>query len=72
MSKDQVEAEFTKELKALLAKWGAELEADDYFVGYAECGEDIRMKVTVTGIYNYNGDTVREFTEIDLGRWVKP
>jgi len=64
----QVEAAFRAELKALLNKWGAELEARDHWQGYAECGEDVRMTVTIPGHWDKEtGDTVREFTEVDLG-----
>jgi hypothetical protein len=64
----QVETEFKEELKALLKKWGAEIEASDQYSGYPECGEDIHMIVSIPAIYDKNG-TVREYTEVDLGKY---
>jgi hypothetical protein len=51
----------------LLKRWGAEIEAEDHYPGYAECGEDIRMTVHVPGLYDEHGNTIRERCEIDLG-----
>ena len=71
ISKQQVTDEFTAELRALLAKYQAELSAEDHFSGYAECGEDVRMTVFVPAVYDaLTGDTLREWTEIDLGHRV--
>jgi hypothetical protein len=71
-TKEQVEAAFKAELQALLDKYGAELSAKDHFMGYAECGEDVRMTVDIPAIWDKNGDTVRELTEIDLGSCIFP
>ena len=68
----QVEDEFRAELSDLLAKYGAELEAKDYWQGYSECGADVRMTVTIDGQWDENGETVREYTEIDLGSSFSP
>jgi len=63
----EVREEFKKELKALLSKWGATIEANDYYPGYPESGEDIRIIVTIPAIYSENGlATEREYTEIDF------
>lgn len=67
-TKGQVEMAFRSELQALLDKYGADLEADDHYQGYAECGKDIRMTVYIKGLWDKGGIMVREFTEIDLGR----
>ena len=37
---------FKKELIQLLHKYGAELEAEDHWQGYAECGQEIKMTVS--------------------------
>lgn len=71
-TKEQIEQAFRAELQALLDKYGAELEAKDHFQGYAECGEDVRMTVDVPALYDHNHNCVREYTEIDLGRWMCP
>lgn len=66
-TKEQIEQAFRAEFQALLDKYGAELEAKDHFKGYAECGEDVRMTVTIQGEWDKEGEPVREYTEIDLG-----
>ena len=68
-STEQVAAEFKADLYELFDKWGAELVAKDHWNGYAECGEDVRMTVTVPAIYDQDHNCVREFTEIDLGSY---
>lgn len=70
-TKSDVEAAFRDELMALLEKYDAELEASDHWQGYPECGEDVRMIVTVPAIYDENNETRREWTEIDLGSWLR-
>jgi len=70
--KEQVAQAFKAELQALLDKYGAELEAKDFWQGYAECGEDVRMEVTVPAIYDADHNCVREWTDIDLGAHIFP
>ena len=65
-TKQQIEQAFRADLQALLDKYGAELEAKDHYQGWAECGEDVRMTVTIQGEWDKDGDPVREYTEIDL------
>lgn len=69
-TKQEVEAAFRRDLIELLAKYNAEIEAEDHYPGYSECGEDIRMTVDIPAIYGKNGDTIREWTRIDIGRWL--
>jgi hypothetical protein len=71
-TKQDVEKAFRTELQALLDKYGAEIEAEDHFMGYAECGEDVRITVDIPGIWDEKGNTVREWTSIDLGRIIFP
>lgn len=63
----QVSKEFINDLKALLKRYNAEIEADDHWRGYAECGRDIRMTVSIPGVYQ-DGETIQEYVEIDLGQ----
>ena len=73
VTRQQLTEQFTAELNALLAKYGAELSAEDHFMGYAECGEDVRMTVTIPAIYDPKTFAyIREWTEIDLGRNISP
>lgn len=72
-TKQQVADEFRAELQALLDKYGADLEAEDHYPGYPECGQDIRMTATVPAIYDdATNDCLREFVEIDLGQYMYP
>lgn len=71
-TKENVTAQFKQALQELLDVWGAELEARDHYDGYPECGEDIRMTVTIPAVYTADGDTEREWTEIDLGSSLQP
>lgn len=68
----QVEAAFRADLQTLLDKYDAELVASDFFTGYAECGEDIRIEVTIQGIYDAAHNCIREFTVFDLGKGCYP
>jgi hypothetical protein len=52
---------FLVELRALLAKYDAEIRAEDHWEGYSECGEDVRMTVEFKDY---------QMKDIDLGSWV--
>ena len=69
MNKELVTQQFTMELKALLKKYDAEISAEDHYQGYPECGEDIRITVTIPSKYDADGNMLREWTEIDLGNY---
>lgn len=71
-TKQQIEQSFRAELQALLDRYGAEIEAKDHYRGYPECGEDVRMTVVIPGIWDEDGNPVREWTEIDLGEYLSP
>lgn len=66
-----IEAAFRADLQAVLDKYGAELEAKDYWQGYSECGEDVRMTVFIEAVYDDNHELVNEGVEINLGNWLK-
>jgi len=67
LCKEAVERDFREELVALLVKYEAELEAEDHYPGYSECGQDVRMTVYVPAKYDEEGDLIREYCVIDLG-----
>jgi hypothetical protein len=71
MTKEEHELAFLNELSALLAKYGAELTAEDHYPGYPECGEDVRMEVTAYTKYDSYGNEVRPALSVDLGRLFK-
>lgn len=71
-TKEQIEQAFRAELQTLLDKYDAALEAKDHYLGYAECGEDVRMTVNIPGVWDMDGELVREWTEIDLGSHLRP
>jgi len=51
--------EFIDELQLLLEKYGAQMAADDYWEGYAECGQDIRIIIEFD-----------DLDEIDIGKYL--
>jgi hypothetical protein len=69
-SKDQLEHErrFSIELRTLLLKYNAEIEAEDHYPGYPECGEDIRMTVNAYATWDDDGNVRTESLDIDLGK----
>lgn len=69
--KESVEDTFRAELNELLKRWGAEIEAEDHYPGYPECGEDIRMTVDIPALYDEHGNIVREWCEVDLGSYIQ-
>jgi hypothetical protein len=68
----EIEDKFKEELKALLKKYNAVLQAQDHFQGYAECGEDVRMTIDIESIYDNDHNLVFEGGEIDLGGYFYP
>ncbi len=50
--------EFLRELKALLEKHKCELEADDLWQGYPECGQDIQISVSFKSDDIYLGQSI--------------
>ena len=65
-SEEQVKAAFMEDFDKLLKIWGAEIQAKDHYTGYPECGEDIRMTISIPAIYE-DFTAKREQTDIDLG-----
>jgi hypothetical protein len=43
---------FLKELADLMEKHNAELSAKDEWTGYAECGEDIQIRLEIKDVYD--------------------
>ena len=75
-TKEQVEAEFKAKLAALLDEyrvedptgfWTPRIEASDHYQGYPECGEDIRIIVSLPPKRDSSGELIRDYAEIDLG-----
>jgi hypothetical protein len=65
---EQVKQEFMDKLKALFKEYNAGLSADDKWIGYAECGQDVRMDIYIPSVYVDN-ETISEGVEIDLGKY---
>jgi hypothetical protein len=57
--------QFKKELIELCLKYDCEIEAENHFTGYAECGSDIRMTVHFNG-QNVDGEYI-PYEDLDLG-----
>ena len=64
----EITQEFKTKLDALLKEYGAEMEASDY----AECGEDVRITVSIPSKWDGNNEQIQEYTEIDLGKYLRP
>ena len=69
---EQVAREFRLDLQALLDKYGAELEARDFWVGLYPLEASVRMEVTVPALYDSELNCIREWTHIDLGANIFP
>jgi hypothetical protein len=67
MTEAEAVAAFKAEIAALLARWGATIEAADHWKGYSECGEDIRMTASIEVIHP---DGYPLFLDVDLGRYL--
>jgi len=72
MSRDDIEKNFRSDLMVLLKKYDATLSAEDHFSGYAECGQDIRMNVSIDAKYDSDGNIIKDHAEIDLGNYMGP
>lgn len=66
----EVAMAFLTELQDLLDRYEAEIEVKEHYMGYPECGSDLRMEVYIPPIWNKDGTFDREQTEIDLGIWM--
>jgi len=65
--KDRLAEEFKAELRELMKKHGVDrILAEDHWQGYPECGEDVRMTVEITSLWE-EGEPKRPWVEIDLG-----
>jgi hypothetical protein len=58
---------FKKELAALCRKYKCEITAADHWIGYAECGQDVRITVEFTGSYTLDSKALLAWEELDLG-----
>ena len=66
------EDDFRRELSELLGRYNAEIVASNYYEGYAECGEEIKMVVDVPTVYDTSSDILRSGFKVDLGNIVYP
>lgn len=53
--------EFIAELQLLLKKYDAEITADDFWEGYPEHGQDVRIVIEFDDF---------DVTDIDIGSWI--
>ena len=71
-TREQVAKQFMEEFQALLNKYDAEIDAKDHYIGYPECGEDVRMTMFIPAVYDDEYNCVSRETEIDLGGYWSP
>ena len=69
-TEQQIKEEFINKLKALLAEYGegAEIECKDYWKGYTECCEDVRMILTIPAKFDAEGELIQEYCKVILGK----
>lgn len=67
--KERITAAFLKDFQAVLDKYKVELEAKDYWTGYAECGSDVRMTAMIDSVYDKDGNCICPYIEINLGSY---
>jgi hypothetical protein len=67
---EEVEEEFRADLIELLKKYNATMEADDFYPGYPECGQDIRITVSVPALFGKDGQMLKKYAEINLGKYI--
>lgn len=68
----ELKTKFLAELKELFDRYGKEnypvqIAAEDHYMGYPECGEDVRMTITIPEQWDEKGETTRPGCDIDLG-----
>lgn len=54
-SKQERRQQFIADLKALLVKYHAEIEAENLWRGYAECGQDLQLTVSLDAVPGDDG-----------------
>ena len=64
-----IESCFIEDLKALLRKYNATIDASDHWQGYAECGKDIRIEVDIPAFYKDN-ECIHKNITINLGNYI--
>lgn len=63
--------QFLQELGGLLVKYKVDIESKDYWQGYPECGEDVRMTAMFDGGYSDKDMThFEDYSELDLGNYL--
>lgn len=70
VNEEQRAEEFKEALRAFLSLYDrgtykVEIEAEDHYSGYPECGQDIRMQVYLPGLY---GEVEIPSVTVDLGK----
>ena len=65
----EIENEFRSDLNALLKKYDADIETSDHYIGYSECGEDIRVMVSIPVVYVDN-ECIQESADFNLGLYI--
>lgn len=71
-TKEEYAEDFHYDLRQLLKKYHAEIQAEDHWTGYAELGSDIRMTAYISGAWDSDGNPTRHYTEINLGTFIDP
>lgn len=65
----EIEKAFMKDFQNLLDKYKAEINIDDHWTGYPECGQDIKAIVNIDAVYDDNHDIIQDYIEFELGNF---
>lgn len=66
MSNTSIEESFKQEFRALLKKYNAEIQVDDFWQGYAECGSDVRAEIYIPAKWDEKGNLISKEECFDL------
>jgi len=57
---DEIKLKFIEDFKALIQKYDADLEIEDHFSGYAECGRNMRLDIDFPSKYDKDGNMIQQ------------
>lgn len=66
MSETSIEESFKQEFQALLKKYNAEIQVDDFWQGYSECGSDVRAEIYIPAGWDKEGNLISKSECFDL------
>lgn len=68
----ELETAFKADFQALLDKYNAEFQVQNFWTGYPECGEDIQATIYINAEWDQDYNQLIEFTEFNLDKSIQP